>query len=372
MSSEPARSPLPASCSVLIPVLNEGAGVREVVAAMQAQRYPYGRLEFIFADGRSTDDTKTQLDALARVDPRIKVLDNPRRGTASGLNVCLRAASGEYVARMDAHTVYPPDYLALGVQRLRAGDVTWVAGPQVPQARGPVGASVVAALSTWLGRGGSRKWEAAEPGGSPSEQEYDLDTGVFCGVWRRDDLLAMGGFDEDWPRNQDSELASRYLRAGRRIVCVPAMGASYRPRESLSGLWRQYRGYGMYRAKTARRHPSSLRRSAVLPPLLVLDLVACCLLSRRARLLASAGLASYLGAIVLASAQLGLRGRLREAATLPFALIAMHVAHGVGFIEGSLRWGLPSAALLRVVGLRRASEDLAPYTGSVAAPSLRE
>lgn len=357
---------------MLIPVLNEGAGVREVVAAMQAQSYPYGSLELVFADGRSEDDTKAQLEALAREDPRIKVLENPRRGTASGLNVCLGAASGEYVARMDAHTLYPPDYLARGVQRLRAGDATWVAGPQVPQAQGPIGRAVAAALSTWLGRGGSRKWEAAEPGSSRREQEHDLDTGVFCGVWRRDDLLAMGGFDEDWPRNQDSELASRYLRAGRRIVCVPAMAASYRPRESLAGLWRQYREYGMYRAKTAGRHPGSLRRSAVLPPLLVLDLAACCMPLRRIRLIAAAGLASYLVAIAIAMTQLGLRGRLREAAMLPFALIAMHFAHGVGFIEGSVRWGLPSAALMRILGLRRAAEDLAPYTGSVAAPSLHE
>jgi succinoglycan biosynthesis protein ExoA len=180
----------------------------------------------------------------------------------------------------------------------------------------------------------------------------------------------MGGFDDQWPRNQDSELAARFLRAGRRIVCVPAMGASYRPRESVTSLWRQYRGYGMYRAKTAGRHPTSLRRSAVLPPLLVLNAALAPLLPRPVRRLAYAGLASYLLAVASASLQLMARGRLREARTLPIVLATMHVAHGVGFIEGSLRWGVPWAALLRVAGLRCASVDEMPYRGPVSASRL--
>lgn len=355
---------------MLVPVLNEGAGVRDVVVAMQAQQYPHGPLELIFADGRSEDDTRAQLEELAREDSRIKVLDNPERGTAHGLNVCLRAASGEYVARMDAHTVYPSDYLALGVQRLREGGVSWVAGPQVPVGSGPVGAAVAAALQTWVGRGSSRKWEAAGAMGSDTP-EYDLDTGVFCGVWSTQELLEMGGFDDQWPRNQDSELAARFLRSGRRIVCVPAMGASYRPRESVTGLWRQYRGYGMYRAKTARRHPTSLRRSAVLPPLLVLNAAVAPFLPRRARQLACVGLASYLLTVMSASLQLIVRGRLREARMLPVVLATMHVAHGVGFIEGSLRWGAPWAALLRVAGLRAGGQDEMSYRGSVSAIDLR-
>jgi succinoglycan biosynthesis protein ExoA len=371
MSDDSAGEPAPAQVSVLVPVLNEGDGVREVIAAMQRQRFPGGGVEFLFADGRSQDSTRARLEEAAVEDPRIRVLDNPRRGTASGLNVCLRAARGEFVARMDAHTVYPPDYLALGVARLRGGDVDWVAGPQMPEGTGPIGGAVAAALQSWLGRGGSRKWEAAELG--DRGEEYDLDTGVFCGVWRHEDLLEIGGFDEGWPRNQDSELAARFLRQGRRIVCVPAMGAHYRPRESLTGLWRQYRLYGVYRARTARRHPSSLRRSAVLPPLLVLDLALAMLGPPAARRAAHAALAAYVSALFGASAQaLSRERRVRSALLLPLVLATMHLAHGVGFLEGTRRWGVPWAALLRVAGLRSDPEDEAPYRGPIFAPSLED
>ena len=54
-------------------------------------------------------------------------------GSRFALNIGLENARGEFVARMDAHTLYPPDYLARGVERLRRGDVAWVSGPQLPR-----------------------------------------------------------------------------------------------------------------------------------------------------------------------------------------------------------------------------------------------
>jgi glycosyltransferase involved in cell wall biosynthesis len=347
--------------SVLVPVLNEGAGIVEAVRAMQAQHFD-GAIEFLFADGHSEDDTRRQLESMAGVDPRIRVLDNPLRGTACGLNVCLREARGEYVARMDAHTLYPSCYLQDGVERLRAGGVDWVVGPQVAQPRGLFSAAVAAALATRLGRGGSKRWS-----GAGEQVEQELDTGVFCGVWRRADVLAHGGWDEGWPRNQDSELAARFLSRGQRIVSLPSMAAAYTPRDSVLALWRQYRGYGQYRARTALRHPESLRRSAVLPPLLVLCGLAAAIAPRPLRRLARIGAAVYGLALAGAAAETARRRR-GPAALVPVALATMHLAHGVGFLEGSGRWGTPWRALARVA--RGSSDPVAPYGGPVQAPSL--
>ena len=99
----------PVLVSTLTPVLNEAAFIRETVAALQAQDVA-GEAEFLFMDGRSTDRTKEVLEELAAADPRIRVLDNPARHTAAGLNIGLRAARGEFVARVDAHTRYPTHY----------------------------------------------------------------------------------------------------------------------------------------------------------------------------------------------------------------------------------------------------------------------
>jgi succinoglycan biosynthesis protein ExoA len=334
-------SPVP-DVSVLIPVLNEGAHIRETVASMLAQELDGRTFELVFADGRSDDDTKAQLEEMAAEDPRIVVVDNPARTTAAGLNVCLRAARGRYVARMDAHSYFPPRYLAAGIERLERNgpgdDVVWVAGPVVPRGRGGLSGSVALALGTRLGVGGSSKWRMNDPGARPDE-EVELDTGVFAGVWRRETVDRLGGWDDAWPVNQDSELAARVHADGGRIVCLPEMAAEYLPRDNLKALWRQYWRHGFYRAKTSCRHPRSLRRTHLLPPAVAVTFVAALVGPRWTRRLARLGVGLYGGAVLAATAAEIPRAPLREVVPMPAVLVTMHLAWGLGFIAGWARYG---------------------------------
>jgi len=351
--------------SVLVPVLNEERHIRETVAAMQAQRFD-GTMELLYADGRSEDRTREILLELAEHDPRIHVLDNPRRGTASALNVCLREARGEFIARMDAHTYYGDRYLAAGVERLGRGDTDWVSGPAVPKPTGLVSRAVALALASWLGRGGSRKWD--EDGESAGERE--LDTGVFGGVWHRSTVVDVGGWDERWPINQDSEMASRFLARGARLVCLPEMVGYYVPRNSLPKLARQYFRYGFYRARTFRRHPQSLRRSHVIAPVLAATLVGTVAGPRNIRLAARACIGAYLLAVLATGTSTAARARKpAEGAMLVAVLPAMHLGWGFGTLAGVARFGPPMAALARVLGFSDGgvpSREPAP----VYAPSL--
>jgi succinoglycan biosynthesis protein ExoA len=353
--------------SVLVPVLNEERHIRETVAAMQAQRFD-GTVELLFADGGSTDATREILHELAERDPRIRVFDNPRQRTASGLNVCLREARGEYVARMDAHTYYADRYLAAGVQRLREGGTEWVSGPAVPRPTGPVSRAVALALASWLGRGGSRKWSEDQRGG----EERELDTGVFGGVWRRETLLAADGWDERWPINQDSEMASRFLRRGARLVCLPEMVGNYVPRDSLSSLVRQYYRYGYYRAQTFRRHPESMRRSHLIAPMLSLALLAALLAPRPLRRASRLALATYMtGVAATAGGAARHRSQREEGALLLGVLPAMHLGWGFGTLAGVLKFGPPLAALARLLG-REQEPGVELAQEPVHAPSLHE
>lgn len=356
------------TCSVLMPVLNEEQHIRESVAAMRSQRFA-GNLEFLVVDGGSTDRTREILLELAAGDPRIRVLDNPRRFAASGLNAALRHARGRYVARMDAHTEYQENYVALGIRRLREGDTAWVSGPPVPVGRGPVSRAVALALRSPLGRGGSRKWAAQA--GEPA-REYPLDAGVFAGVWERAALLERGGWDEDWVVNQDSEMAGRFLAAGQPLICLTDMAAFYTPRDTLGGLWRQYRRYGEFRLKTAVRHPGTLRRSHLLAPGLVLTTAGTVLAPRPLRRCARAALGVYAGALCASGWQSRAHAQAPvDAALVPAVLATMHFAHGTGTLRGALRHGVPAAALARVFGLAGLAQRLAPAPAQVSAPSLR-
>lgn len=326
--------------SVLIPVLDEEASIRATVAAMCDQDVPGGH-ELLFLDGRSSDRTRSILEQLAHEDPRVRVIDNPARRVPQALNTGLRAARGEFVGRMDAHTFYPPDYLARGIDRLRRGDVDWVAGPQIPRAGGTWSRRVALALGSRLGVGGASFRRLAEC-------ETDTDTG-FTGVWRRATLEAHGGWDEDWPVNQDSELGARIRAAGGRIVCVPAMAAGYVPRDSIRALARQYWRYGQYRAKTSGRHPSSMRRSHLVPPALLATLLAALVPGSTGRPF-RAGVAAYVWALLAAAAGSIRRAEPRgDAAFVPLLLATMHVTWAAGFVVGSIRFGAPLTGAARAL-----------------------
>ena len=319
---------------MLTPVLDEEAYLREVVARMQAQDFT-GEVEFLFVDGGSRDSSREILAELAAADPRIKVLDNPHRRTPFALNIGLRAARGEFVARMDAHTRYPPSYLRLGVERLRAGGVTHVSGPQLAVGDGSGWSDRVAlALSTSLGAGGASFR-------SPGDAEFEVDTG-FTGMWRRDVLERAGGWDEGWLTDQDCELAFRLhdVEPGPH-VCVPAMAAEYIPRRTLSALGRQYWQYGLHKVKTFNRHPEAMRPSHLLPPA-VAATVAAAPSSRLAR----AGLLVYASALAVTAARAAADGaRPADAASLPLVYATMHLPYGAGLFAGAARYGVPVAAV---------------------------
>lgn len=342
----PATPPGEPLASIIVPLLDGARLVEATLASARAQQLG-GELEILVVDGGSRDGSRALVERAAREDDRIRLLDNPARRTPAALNVGLRAARGEYVARMDAHTRFAPDYVALGIERLRRGDVACASGPQLAAGEGPTGRAVAAALDSPLGVGGAGFRRAGDG-------EVDVDSS-FCGVWRRELLLGLGGWDEDWPVNQDGELAARIRAAGGRIVCLPPMAARYAPRADLRGLAAQYWRYGQYRVKTARRHPGALRRSHVLAPGLV-AVAACAAVPLRATRPARRALALY-GAVLAAEGLRAARrgGTAAAAPRVPAALAVMHTAWGAGFLVGCRRFGVPwrgLAGLVRPAGAR--------------------
>jgi succinoglycan biosynthesis protein ExoA len=328
--------------SVLVPVRDEAPGIRAAVSAMRSQTFSR-QLEFLYMDGRSQDGTRETLEELSRVDSRVRVLDNPHGGIPQALNIGLRHARGRFIARMDAHTLYPPDYLETGVRWLERGDADWVAGPQLAQGVDRWSRRIAHAFDSPLGIGAASFRRAGDT------TAFETDTG-FTGIWRVDTLKRLNGWDERWSINEDAELAARLREGGGRIVCVPEMAARWIPRRSLAGLVRQYWRYGQYREKTCLHHPESMRRSQLLPPALVLTALGAALPGRTGKACRLA-LSTYALVVTGESARLAKRGvPLRDAATLPSIFASMHLAWGTGFLTGCARFGVPASAIRLALG----------------------
>jgi hypothetical protein len=104
---QPARAGV--SVSVLMPVHNAGAFLREAVDSILAQSFT--DFEFVIINDGSTDGAFEALRSLT--DPRLRLVDNPRNlGLIATLNRGLELAGAPLLARMDADDVAEPDRLA--------------------------------------------------------------------------------------------------------------------------------------------------------------------------------------------------------------------------------------------------------------------
>lgn len=325
------RGPRPSTrgVSILVPVRDEARFVGAALGSLATQDYG-GPMETIMADASKGAATAGAARAAL---PGVRIVANPGRTAAAGMNRALGAASFDIVARCDARCTLPPDYLRRAVATLEATGAANVGGRLEIAGHTPFERATALAMRSRLGSGGPR-YRSGGPAG-PVES-------VPLGVFRRGALEAVGGFDETLARNEDYEVNARLRAAGELVLFDPGLAVVYRPRPDARSLARQYYDYGRWKRVVVRRHPRSLRTRQVAPPALVLGLLASFGCAGAAALAPTggamlAGLAALLPAawlIALAAAALGCAARLRGVAALAMAwpLAIMHLAWGAGFL----------------------------------------
>jgi glycosyltransferase involved in cell wall biosynthesis len=316
--------------TIAVPCLNEEAHIRRCLDDIVGQDYPGDRLEVLIADGGSEDGTREILSSVAAEDPRVRVLDNPGRIQATGLNAILRQARGEVIVRMDAHCEYSRDYVRRCIEVLQRTGADGVGGAQRATATTRFQRAVAAIFSSPLASGGARYR-------SPNEEGF-VDT-VFLGAYRRNVFEKVGLYDPGAVTNEDAELNERLVRAGGRIFLSREIVVHYHPRQTLSGLCRQYGRYGRGRARTLLKHRGILTFRPLVPFLFLL-VAADFLVVRPLRHFAPWFFAFYGLAVLGESIRLSLRKEPALAPLIAVTVPAMHFSHGLGFGLGVLRYGL--------------------------------
>ena len=319
--------------SVIIPARNEEVFLPAALESVRAQDYD-GPVEAIVADG---SDTLAMAEMIRERFPEVRVVPNPEGWQAPGLNRALWAATHSIIVRCDARCVLPADYVRRAVGTLERTAAANVGGRQCPVGTTAFERAVGLAMTTPLGAGDARY----RLGGA----EGPVDT-VFLGVFRRDALEKVGGFDAALKRNEDYELNWRLRQGGETVWFDPALKVEYRPRGSLAGLARQYFDYGRWKRVMLRCHPASLRGRQLAAPLLVAGLACSGMLAVAALLVQPAALLFSLAAItpvayllVLAGgmAWVGARRHSLAAILMPLVLATMHLSWGAGFFCATTR-----------------------------------
>lgn len=313
-----------------MPCFNEQRTIRSLLDSIYHQTYPRHNIEVIIADGLSTDQTRQEIIGfkLANEDLVVEVVDNPKRSIPSGLNQAIDTARGDYIVRLDAHSVPAEDYVARSISALESelGDNVgglWEiqSGSDTWQAR-----SIARAAAHPLGVGDARY----RVGGRAQE----VDTVPF-GAFRRSLIERIGNFDETLLTNEDYEFNTRIRKAGGKIWFDPGIKSQYIARWSIGDLARQYWRYGFWKVKMLRRFPESFRWRQ-LAGLFVLSFPVLAVLGLWfiwAGWLLLFEAVVYLLALVLVGTQLAIKHRdLALLWGVPLAIATMHFSWGTAFI----------------------------------------
>ena len=323
--------------TTMIVMRNEEQFIGAALGSLLEQDYPKNRYEIILIDGLSSDRTldiakKTVQDYRAlhgeSACPSVMYLENPKLILATGWNLGIDKAKGDFLVRIDAHASVESNFLSLSIRTLlETPDAVCVGGTLQTRGESKIGKLISCALSSPFGVGGSKFRYQSTPG-------Y-VDT-VAYGLYRKSVFQSLGGFDETLKRTQDNDFHRKIREAGGKFFLNPDIKVVYYSRNTLGSLLRQQYNNGKWTminfwkrtGKMALRHFIPFFFVIALFCAILLDIfrVTPCFLS-----LILLGLHMLLGTFFAVGKKCG-----ELTVYMPFLFILIHLAYGLGSFSGIL------------------------------------
>jgi cellulose synthase/poly-beta-1,6-N-acetylglucosamine synthase-like glycosyltransferase len=306
--------------TVVVPAKNEGRRIARCLEALRAQTLP--PIEIILVDAHSRDDTVS-----VSMSYGAKVLYE-EFGTRAGANqVGIDAARGDFIAFTDGDCVPDARWLETLAQSFEDG-VVGVGGRIVNEGDSFWQQAVDVALDTFVGSANSVQ-------GRPFADRRFVSSISGCNsMYRRTDLVAVGGFRTDLLTTEDTELNRRLLDRGN-LLYVPEALVRHRHERGLRDFARRMRQYGYGRGQ-----------SLLLGPPLVVSVAAPVVLALAALRPWLAVLAVGVYAAALVGSALAAAWRHRRpalVAALPVIFVIEHACYALGFWKGLFAARLPRA-----------------------------
>lgn len=311
--------------SVVIAVLNEEANLAATIRSISQQDYK-GEIEIILALGPSVDKTNQIAKSLAKIDLRVKLIENPSGKTPNGLNLAIANSKFDFICRIDGHAEITNSYISDAVRILRETGAVNVGGIMNAQGSSILQSTIAIALKSRLGVGAAR----FHIGGSAGPADT-----VYLGTFQKAALVKAGGFDENFSRAQDWELNYRLRKNGGIVWFDPKLSVTYRPRSNFPKLAKQYFQYGRWRRTVSRKHKGTINIRYLMAPLLVTTLLLSLIAALTINLLFYLPIICYVMILVIGSIFIG--NSLLSKLLLPAVLATMHISWGIGFLTAPRR-----------------------------------
>lgn len=261
--------------SIIIPTYNEESYIDQCLESVLRQDYPADNTEVLVVDGRSSDNTRIIVENYCKKYPRIKLLDNPKRIVPFAMNIGVKESVGDYIIRLDAHAIYPPNYFSTLIKLAHKYNTDNIGGVCETEVKNKT-------TKTWaIKKVLSHKFGVGNSLFRIGVSTIQIVDTVPFGCYKRDVFDRFGMFDERLVRNQDVELNKRIAKGGGLILLVPEIKCTYFARETFSDLVKNNYSNGLWNILTVyyTRTFQSLSLRHFIPLLFVLSIILPVLLS---------------------------------------------------------------------------------------------
>lgn len=318
--------------SALLVTRNEIDYIEDSLISLINQTYPKDKYEIIVIDGMSDDGTRdliqSIIDKYSTDKFSITMLENPKRILASGWNLGIKNAKGDFVVRIDAHAVAPENFIRKNVETILSVEAVCVGGKLITKSLDEKGKTISKVLSSPFGVGNSSF--------RVSDTPAYTDTAVY-GLYRKEIFDKVGYFDESFIRNQDIELHSRIKRSGGKFYFNPKIESIYFARNTIKKMIRQAFGNGKWNMILLKKKKSALSIRHLIPFAFVLYILLSLIggfVCKFIWILAIAVLLLHLTLGFISA--LKKDANLKELYVMPILFLMLHFAYGCGFFSGLL------------------------------------
>ena len=316
--------------SALLVTRNEKDYIRMSLMSLIDQNYPKDKYEIVIIDGGSRDGTldiiKELQDTYNSDNFSIRVVPNPKKILATGWNIGILSAKGEYVVRIDAHATAEADFIQKSIDTMQRVDAVCVGGKLTSKSLNGEDNVISYVLSSPFGVGNSSF--------RVSEEEGYADTAVY-GLYKKEIFKRAGYFDEKMVRNQDIEMHSRIKKAGGKFYFNPEIKSTYYTRNTVKKMLKQAYGNGQWNMVLLKKGSGALSIRHLVPFFFVLGVIGSVILGFVHPVFWMIGIA-----VIILHLCLGIyfackkTKKLNQILTMPFLFISLHFAYGLGYIKG--------------------------------------
>lgn len=244
---------MPLDTLVVIPTLNEARHIIELLDGL-IQDPCSSACRFVVVDGESSDGTARLVTD--HFQGKVEVLSNPAKNQAAGINLAvvssLRERDYEFLVRVDAHSIYPKDYISRLRNTILETGADSVVVPLRTLAGGGNRVELASSVlfNSSLGNGGALH--------RSSSVRAWVDHGHHA-IMKISAFKDAGGYDDSFLANEDAELDIRLKSCGYRIFFDGEIVVGYLPRRTVSALFSQYYRNGIYRVRNIYKSKGGIR-----------------------------------------------------------------------------------------------------------------